>query len=229
MIPYRLVGKTPIRPYGTFALVVLLALFFVWEMWLTIQAAQPIESLLSGYVWQTCEVGQVSMVELAFDGFRSTFMHLSFVHLVTNILFLWIFAPPVEAFLGHRRFMTFFVLGGLGGSMLTTVASGGECYMVVGANGAVSAVLGGFFILRPWQLVDAYVPVVNRTFALPALIFMIGYLTIMVFASEGGPLSGQLAPYWDEVGGFLTGLVFLFVGTMLKPAPAIDPFAHLDD
>ncbi len=229
MIPYRLVGKTPIRPYGTFALVVLLALFFVWEMWLTVQSAQPIEELLPRYVWQTCDVGQVSVFELAVDSVRTTFMHLSFVHLVTNLLFLWIFAPPVEAFLGHRRMLLFFLIGGLGGSILTTVVSGDTCYMVVGANGAVSAVLGAFFVLRPWQLVDAYVPIVNRTFALPAVVFMVGYLAVMVFASEGGPLSGQLAPYWDELGGFLTGFVFLFVATLFKAAPPADPFAHLDD
>ncbi len=229
MIPYRTVGKkSDFRAYGTFALIVLTFLFFAWEIFITSSAGKPIEELLPSYAFQTCEVGMQPATHIAIDGIRSLFMHTTFVALATNMLFLWIFAPRVEEFFGHRGFIVFYIVGGFGGFLLTTMLSGGSCNIVVGANAGMSAVLGAFFFFHPMKLVDAFIPILNRTMALPAIVFMLAYLAIMVFATSGGPLSGQTAPYLDEVGGFLTGALIAFVATLFKSVPPTDPFEYLD-
>ena len=51
---------------------------------------------------------------------------------------------------------------------------------------------------------------------------------LSIFILDKGPLSGEFQPFWDEAGGFATGLGIIFVGTMLKPAPKVDPFEYLD-
>lgn len=229
MIPYRVVvKKNSFRAYGTFAILVLAFLVFAWEMFITTQEGKPIEELLPAYALQTCDVGNISPSELVLDGTRSLFMHTSFSFFVTNMLFLWIFAPLVEQFFGHRKFILFYLVGGFGGHIFSTLFSAQDCMVLVGANGAISAVLGAFFFLHPFKLVDAFVPIVNRTFALPAILFMLAYLAIMVFSSQGGPLSGDLAPYWDEVGGFIMGFSMMFFATLFKSAPPADPFEYLD-
>ncbi len=228
MIPYRLVGKNNFRAYGTFAIIVLAFVMFGWEVIATSVQGKPIDEILPDYALQTCQVGKIGAPELLLDGTRSLFMHTSFSLFVTNMLFLWIFAPLVEKFFGHRGFVAFYMVGGFGGHIFSTLFTSGECLTLVGANGAISAVLGAFFFLYPFKLVDAFVPIVNRTFALPAILFMIAYLAIMVFSSQGGPLSGNLAPYWDEVGGFIVGFGIMFIATLFKGAPPADPFEYLD-
>lgn len=227
MIPYRVVGKTSFRAYTTFGLILLTLGFFLWEILITSQAQQPIEALLPQYAFRTCEVGEQPLPHMIGDGLRSLFMHTTFLAFATNMLFLWIFAPRIEEFFGHRGFAIFYVLGGSGGLVLSTLMLQ-ECHVVVGSNAAVAAVLGAFFFLSPLKLVDAFVPVLNRTLALPAVLFIIAYLAIAVFSSQGGPLSGNLAPYWDEVGGFATGFLIAFVVTFFKPAPPVDPFEYMD-
>lgn len=228
MIPYRTVGKTNFRAYATFFLIILAFLTFCWEIFITSQAGKPIEELLPQYAFQTCEIGAVPITHLLGDGLRSLLMHVTFVGLATNMLFLWIFAPHVERFFGTRAFFVFFVVGGFGGYLLTAIMARENCQTVVGSNAAISAVLGAFFFLHPLKLVDAFVPVLNRTMALPAVIFMIAYLAIMVFSTAGGPLSGVFAPFWDEVGGFAMGFLITFVANFFKAAPPGDPFEYLD-
>jgi membrane associated rhomboid family serine protease len=229
MIPYRTVGKkSDFRAYGTFALIVLAFLFFLWEIFITSSAGKPIEELLPTYAFQTCEVGTQPAPHIAVDALRSMFMHTTFVALATNMLFLWIFAPRVEEFFGHRGFITFYLIGSIGGFLLTTILTKGNCNIVVGANAGMSAVLGAFFFFHPMKLVDAFVPVLNRTMALPAIVFMLAYLAIMVFSTSGGPLSGQTAPYLDEIGGFMTGLLIAFVASFFKSIPPSDPFEYMD-
>ncbi|MFQ3646127.1 MAG: rhomboid family intramembrane serine protease [Anaerolineae bacterium] len=227
MIPYRVVGKTSFRAYTSFALILVTFAFFLWEIVITSQAGQPIEELLPQYAFRTCEVGEQPVLHMLGDGLRSLFMHTTFLAFATNMLFLWIFAPRVEEFFGHRPFAVFYIVGGFGGLVLSALMLR-ECHVVVGSNAAMAAVLGAFFFLSPLKLVDAFVPVLNRTMALPAVVFIIAYLAIAVFSSQGGPLSGDLAPYWDEVGGFVTGFLIAFVANFFKSAPPGDPFEYMD-
>jgi membrane associated rhomboid family serine protease len=231
MIPFRTVGKkNNFRAYGTFTIVMLSALVFFWEIIITTQAGQPIEQLLPLYAFQTCEVGTQPITHIMMDGLRSLFMHTTFVAFATNMLFLWIFAPRVESFLGHRVFLGLYILGGFGGYIVTTLFAPHDCAIVVGSNAGVSTVLGAFFFLHPMKMVDAFVPILNRTLTLPAILFMLAYLALTVFSSQGGPLSGDLLPYWDEVGGFVSGFAMMFIiTTFYIPVPPVDPFEYLDD
>ncbi|MCS6836772.1 MAG: rhomboid family intramembrane serine protease [Anaerolineae bacterium] len=223
MIPHSLVGRSSYRAYATFGLLVVSILFFLWEMGLTSSAGQPIEKLVPHYAFVTCEVGRVSPFELLVDGVRGVFMHLSFGALLLNMVYLWLFAPRVEQFLTPRRFLQFFFLGAVGGYVASWIALRGQCAAVVGPNAAIAAVMGGFLFLYPAQPVDTYVALLSRKITLPAFVFLLLYFASQFFMSEGGPLSGVTLPIWDEIGGFLTGFIGMFVITLFRPAPSVDP------
>lgn len=229
MIPYNIVGKTTYRAYGTFFLIVISALFFMWEIGISSSRGVPMEQLFGDYALVTCAVGETSFAETMIDGARSLFMHSTFLQFMLNMLFLWIFAPRVEEFFGHMKFILLFFLAGFGGHVGSILTSGGECATLLGPEGAIAGVLAMFMILFPSKQVTAGVPLISRTFTLPAIFFIVVYLGIQIFSTEGGPLSGNVLPIWDEVGGFITGLILIFVATMFKPAPPVDPFESLDD
>jgi len=223
MIPHTLVGRSTYRPYATFGLLVVSVLFFLWEMALTSGAGQPIEKLVPQYAFVTCEVGRAPLGELIVDGLRGMFMHLSFGALLLNMVYLWLFGPRVEEFLTPRRFLQFFFLGAVGGYVASWIALRGQCAVVVGPNAAIAAVMGGFLFLYPGQRIDAFVSLLSRKVTLPAFAFLLLYFASQFFMSEGGPLSGVTLPIWDEIGGFLTGFIGMFVITLFKPAPSVDP------
>lgn len=227
--PFRVVGKNDYRPYATFGILVVSILFLIWEISITVQAGQSIEQIYDSYALVTCQIGQVPLPELAIDGLRSLFMHSSFVEFLTNMLFLWVFAPSVEQFLGRRNFLAFYIIAGFGGHIASIVFSGGDCLTLVGSSGSIAGVLGAFLILYPLRRIEAFVPLLGRGFNLPAFFYIIMYMGAAFFMDEGGPLSGTLAPFWDEIGGFVSGLLILFVVTLFKAAPRGNPFAHLDD
>lgn len=226
MIPQTVVGRSSYRAYATFGLLVTSVLFFLWEMFLTSSAGQPIEKLAPLYTFVTCDVGRASPFELLVDGVRGVFMHLSFSALLLNMVYLWLFAPRVEEFLTPRRFLQFFFLGAVGGYLASWIALRGHCAAVVGPNAAIAAVMGGFLFLYPAQRIDTYVALLSRKITLPSFAFLLLYFASQFFMSEGGPLSGVTLPIWDEIGGFLTGFIGMFVITLFKPAPSVDPLGE---
>lgn len=229
MRPYRIYRRSQYRAYAAFALLVISLLFFVWEIYITSSAGQPIEEIYDHYTLVTCHIGQMPVGELVVDGIRSLFIHLGFLQFATNMLFLWVFAPSVEEFLGHKRFLLFFILAGFGGHLASILFSGGNCLTLVGPNGALAGVLAAFLFLYPARRVDVVFPPMDRVFNVPAVIAILFYFAAVIFMSEGGPLSGQVAPFWDELGGFVTGGLMIFAFTLFKPAPKADPLEYLDE
>jgi membrane associated rhomboid family serine protease len=230
MIPFNITTpRNNFRAYGAFFLICVSIAFFVWEVFLASGAGQPIEELFADYAFVPCEVHNQAVSETLIDGLRGIFFATSFTQFLLNMLFLWLFAPRVEAFLGHRRFVVFFLAMGFGGYLFSLLFNSADCAPIVGPNGAIAGVLAAFLFLYPAQRVDFYVGFLARRFEFPALLFILIYLSVSIFGTEGGPLSGNVAPYWDEVGGFISGLFFMFVATMFKPAPKADPFRYLDD
>lgn len=227
MIPYRVVGKNDFRAYGSFALLILSLLFFAWEVAYAAQRGQPMENYFQDFALVPCQVSQQALGETVIDGVRSLFLHNSFPQFLMNMVFLWIFAPVVEAFFGHRRFLIFFLVVGFGGHIMSVLFNR-DCSPLIGASGAIAGVMGAFLYLYPGKRIETFIPFMGRKFDFPAIFFVLAYLAMQALIAEGGPLSGTIAPYWDEVGGFVTGFGLLFLATLFKPAPKADPFEYLD-
>jgi membrane associated rhomboid family serine protease len=140
MIPLRDASRTPVRfPVVTVSLIVVNVLAFVWEVgsdeaaiirWAVVPA-----ELLRGNGWLT--------------PFTAMFLHGGVMHIVSNMVFLAAFAPMVEDAMGRRRFLVFYLLGGLAATVAQIVINPGSTVPQLGASGAIAAVMGAFLVTYP--------------------------------------------------------------------------------
>jgi len=153
----------------------------------------------------------------------SMFMHsINPLHIIGNMLYLWIFGDNVEDALGHGRFLVFYLLAGLAAAVAQTLTAPRSHVPMIGASGAVSGVLGAYVILFPYASIRTLVGIAVfwRVVHIPAMV-MIGFWIVLqllygfltVSASTGGAETGGVA-WFAHIGGFLAGVVLLF---LLRP------------
>lgn len=154
------------------------------------------------------------------------FIHGGFWHLVGNMFFLGVFGDNVEDRLGHGRYLVFYLLGGVVATLAHAFLSGASQLPLVGASGAISALLGAYILLYPrmrvltfiapfvlpWLLLRAFARVPRFYLAwFPAWLYL-GYWALIQFLEAtggtlaGGDVAGGVA-WWAHVGGFLFGLL----------------------
>jgi membrane associated rhomboid family serine protease len=140
------------------------------------------------------------------------FLHGSWMHLLGNMWFLWLFGNNVEDSMGRLRFLAFYLLCGLAAAAAQIVTSPSSPIPMVGASGAISGVMGAYLVLYPRVRVYTLVPLgfFITSMALPAWV-MLGYWFLIQFVSglvsvggEGGGVA-----FWAHVGGFVAGLVLV--------------------
>ncbi len=144
--------------------------------------------------------------------FTSMFMHGSWMHLLGNMWFLWLFGNNVEDSTSRPRFLAFYLLSGLAAALAQVVAGPSSPIPMVGASGAISGVMGGYLVLYPRVRVFTLVPLgfIMTTVALPAWAMLIYWLFIQVvggFFSAGSGTGG--VAFWAHAGGFVAGVVLI--------------------
>lgn len=146
----------------------------------------------------------------------SMFMHGSFAHFIGNMLFLWIFGDNIEDAMGHLNYLAFYLLGGFAAAAGHIVVDPGGVQPMIGASGAISAVLAAYLLLFPTGMVRVLIFIgLPLVFAVPALL-MIGLWFVTQLMSglaslEGaGEAAGGVA-FWAHVGGFVAGAVLVWI------------------
>ncbi len=219
-------------PYATWTLIALnVAVYLVVNLPLGVQPADPNDpafreylEFLSQYVSSRAELDQAARAVSAYDlvvfehGYRpaepslvdlvtSMFMHGGLMHLFGNMLFLWIYGDNVERRLGVPWFVVAYLLTGVAATMFHAVFFASSNVPLVGASGAISGVLGFYFVWFPRNVVRVLFflpPFFVHTFFVGARIVLGVYLFIdnvvpFLFAGEGGVAHGA------HIGGFLAG------------------------
>ena len=151
----------------------------------------------------------------------SMFMHGGLLHIGSNMLFLFIFGDNVEANMGSIKYLVFYLLCGFGASFAQIFLGGPDSIIPnLGASGAIAGVLGAYFVLFPGARVRALIPFGGfATIATVPALLMIGMWIVLQLVSvflleEQAAGGGGGVAYWAHVGGFVAGLllVFLFRG-----------------
>ncbi len=143
--------------------------------------------------------------------FTSMFVHAGWLHLLGNMLYLWIFGDNVEDNVGHFGFLLLYLFSGAAGSFAHILLNPGSTVPTVGASGAISGVLGAYLVLFPSGHIRSlvFIPPVITVARIPALIF-IGFWFLMQFmgglSSLENPQASGVA-FWAHVGGFLAGIL----------------------
>lgn len=150
--------------------------------------------------------------------FTSMFMHAGWLHLLGNMLYLWIFGDNVEDRLGHGMFLVFYILCGLGATFAQMAVDMNSNIPNLGASGAIAGALGAYILMFPHTRVNVLVG--RGIVAMPALVVIGFWILLQVFSSIGSftassQTEGGGVAYMAHVGGFVTGIVlaFLFGGT----------------
>lgn len=133
----------------------------------------------------------------------SLFLHGGVVHLIGNMLFLWVFGDNVEDCMGHLRFAVFFIVCGVMAAFGHALMNLDSIRPLIGASGAISGVIAGYFLLHPrvkvWGLVLKYIPVV-----VPAWVVISAWVAVQAFQGFWGDQS-QVA-WFAHLGGVAAGL-----------------------
>jgi membrane associated rhomboid family serine protease len=144
----------------------------------------------------------------------SMFLHGSWMHVLGNMWFLWIFGDNVEDSMTRPRFLAFYVLCGLAAALAQVAANPASEVPMVGASGAISGVMGAYLVLYPRVRVFALVPIgfFITSVALPAWIMLVYWMGLQVLGglTSFGRSGGGVA-FWAHVGGFVAGVVLVKV------------------
>jgi membrane associated rhomboid family serine protease len=226
MFPYRDENETIRTPYATFVLIALNV-----GVWLLIQGAGSSLALARSI----CDLGLIpgeltlsvppgtrfpmgeGLVCLTDPGrqtahiFTSMFLHGSWMHILGNMWFLWIFGNNVEDAMGRLRFVVFYLLTGVAATLAQVILNPASAVPMVGASGAISGVMGAYIVLYPHVRVFMIVPLgfILTSMAWPAWM-MLGYWFLLQFVSglivrgEGGGVA-----FWAHFGGFVAGAVLI--------------------
>lgn len=142
--------------------------------------------------------------------FTCMFLHGGWLHIIGNMWFLWVFGRNVEDRMGSGSFLLFYLICGVGSSVVQTFFSWGAHIPSLGASGAISGVLGAYVVFFPGSRILTLVPlfIIWFTARIPALVF-IGLWFLIQFVSGVGSIGAKGAggvAWWAHVGGFVLGL-----------------------
>ncbi len=145
----------------------------------------------------------------------SMFMHGGFLHLLSNMWFLWIFGDNLEDQLGHFRYLVFFLACGLVASFAHIFLNLASRIPSVGASGAIAGVMGGYLVLFPGARVITLVPFfLIFTVEIPAVVMLLYWIVMQIFSGVAslGTITAQSqggVAWWAHIGGFFAGLALV--------------------
>ncbi len=156
---------------------------------------------------------QVAPLPIWITLLTAMFLHGGWLHLLSNMLYLWIFGDNVEAALGRARFVVFYLLCGVGAAFLQMAVMSRSTVPMIGASGAIAGVLGAYLVLFPWARVLTLVPIFFflQLVEVPAILYL-GVWFLLQLVSGMVDLGGMEGVAWfAHIGGFLTGALLVLV------------------
>ncbi|TAL74140.1 MAG: rhomboid family intramembrane serine protease [Rhodanobacter sp.] len=141
--------------------------------------------------------------------FTALFIHVTWLHLLSNLLFLVIFGLPGERALGSLRFLSLFVIGGVVANLIGALSLAGVRLPIIGCSGAVSAVVGTYVALFPRARLGLVLPLglYLQFVRVPAYLLIGIWVLLQLLFSYAGASYGAYV-WWAHIGGFLFGLAF---------------------
>lgn len=169
-----------------------------------------------------------SLEELVAPLFTSMFLHGGWLHLLSNLLFLFVFGRSVEDRLGHLKFLFLYFVSGLGGALVHIVLNAQSGVPTIGASGAIAGVLGAYFVSFPAARITTLVPLLFFfwTVQLPALLLLGYWFLIQFFAgfqmqAIQSATAGGVA-WWAHVGGFIVGMLLALTLPPRRRRPVVE-------
>ena len=219
MIPLRDENPSGSVPGVTVGFIVLNCAVFVYEILLGPDLRDFMLSwgLVPARLTLALQAGQEPVTAAALTALTSMFLHGGWVHLIGNMWYLWIFGDNIEDRLGSARFVAFYLLGGLVAAAIQYLTGPTARQPMVGASGAIAAVLGAYAVAYPRARVMTLLPLFPfiQIVPLPAVIVLglwfVYQLLVGTLSLAGGAQAG--VAWWAHIGGFAFGMLAVRVMT----------------
>ena len=223
MLPLKDLNPTRRTPIFTYALIAINVVVFLWEQTYSVPELQDIFLRLS--VVPANVVQNPFVLETFLDMVRSMFLHGGWAHLLSNMLYLWLFGDNIEDRLGVILYLTIYLVSGIVASIAQILIDPHSPIPLIGASGAIAGVLGAYLILFPGVRVRGIIPLglITRLAEWPAwsvlgLWFVIQFLNgALSLGIETGATGG--VAFFAHVGGFIAGLILTLIFARLIPQP----------
>jgi len=215
-LPIRDDNPHTITPFVNYAMIAGCVAVFLWQVSLSPQAGELAVyayGFIPGDFFGNVEVSErVGRPPSILTMFSSMFMHGGWMHLLGNMLYLWIFGDNIEASLGHKRYFLFYLICGAAAALTQGIASPGSAIPMIGASGAVSGVLGAYLILHPRSNIKVFVLlIVFITFVnLPAWLVLGFWFVGQLMSSAAVDPSEPGVAFLAHIGGFIAGAILVF-------------------
>ncbi len=202
MFPVSDVIPSRTTPFVTVGLIAANALAFLYELQLRPADLQVFTEVFgvvpAAFAWPTV--------------LTSMFLHGGWMHMLGNMLYLWIFGDNVEDRLGHVGFLIFYLFCGTAAALAQVAVNPLSFVPMIGASGAIAGVMGAYFVLYPRSrvLTAIFVIVFMDLVEIPAIFFLGIWFMMQLFSgvgSLGAHSAGGGVAFWAHVGGFVTGLL----------------------
>ena len=214
MIPLKDDSPSSLRPLVTIGLIATCIAVFLWQRTLdpvagrrAVAALGAIPAVLLGRARLPPDLQWVpGFVSL----FTSMFLHGGWMHLLGNMLFLWIYGDNVEDSMGHVRFALFYLVCGVVAVFAQALPEPASPYPIIGASGAISGVLGAYLMLFPRAKVLTLVvlPFFFTTLRLPAMSLLLLWFAAQLVGDLAGNGGGGVA-FGAHLGGFVAGMLLV--------------------
>ncbi|MDE2305513.1 MAG: rhomboid family intramembrane serine protease [Gammaproteobacteria bacterium] len=210
MIPLQDDHRATSRAYVTMTLIGVCCAVFLWQNSLDALAARrAVDALgaIPAVIFGDARLpGDLQWVPRFAPVLTSMFMHANWMHLLGNLLFLWIFGGNVEDAMGHVRYAAFYLLSGVVAFAAQGLATPHSAYPIIGASGAISGVLGAYFVMFPRARVLTLVvlPFFVTTVRLPAMLLLLLWFVVQIVSHFAD--HGEGVAFIAHIGGFIAGV-----------------------
>jgi len=168
--------------------------------------------------------GGLGVAQMVIPMITSMFLHGGWMHLLGNMLFLWVFGGSVEDALGHAQYFIFYFICGIGAALTHIVFNWGSKVPTVGASGAISGVMGAFIVLYPRSKVTTLIPALFLFFTvrIPAVLMLGYWFFLQLFSGVASVAAANQSgvAWWAHVGGFVLGAI-LVIGERRQLRPKL--------
>ena len=213
MIPLRDDNPAHITPVITISFIVLCTLVYLHQASLPPEPGElfvyrfgAIPATVFGHAALPPEIhGATPLVTLI----TSMFLHGSWMHLLGNMLYLWIFGNNIEDAMGHTKFVVFYILSGILAALSHALTDPSSQIPMVGASGAISAVLGAYLLLFPRAHVLVLLPMIGLTRVAAGIVLGMWFITQLISGGMSVGATGGGVAFFAHIGGFIAGMALI--------------------
>jgi membrane associated rhomboid family serine protease len=215
MIPLKSDTPSASKPYVTMSLIAGCAGVFLWQRSLDTAASRQAVAALGAVPAVLLTAARLppdlQWIPRFASPLTSMFLHGGWMHLLGNMLFLWIYGDNVEDAMGHARYLVFYLLCGVAAIFVQALSNPHSPYPIIGASGAISGVLGAYLLLFPRARVLTLVllPFFFTTLELRAMLLLLLWFAVQLISDLAVPDGGASVAFRAHIGGFLTGMLLV--------------------